>query len=169
MSALENGRCGAVEIVQADLARPEHQRDVVALTVAYAADPMGGSQRLPQDVVERLIPGLRQHPTTLIFLAYLDGAATGIATCFRGFSTFSARPVINVHDLAVLPEHRAAGIGRALLQAVERNARESGCGKITLEVQENNIRARRVYEAAGFTQASCGEANGGALFYAKAL
>lgn len=164
-----NGMSKTPEIVQADLERPEHQRDVVALTMAYAADPMGGAQRLPQDVVERLIPGLQRHPTTLVFLAYLDGAPVGIATCFSGFSTFSARSVINIHDLAVLPEHRSRGIGRALLQAVERTARESGCAKVTLEVQEKNTRARHVYEAAGFAQASCGDDNGGALFYAKAL
>jgi GNAT superfamily N-acetyltransferase len=157
------------EIVRADLARPEHQRDIVALTVAYAADAMGGGQRLPEDVIERLIPGLQRHPTTLVFLAYFDRAAIGIATCFYGFSTFTARPVINVHDLAVLPEHRSRGTGRALLQAVERAARETGCAAITLEVQERNTRARRVYEAAGFTQGTCGDENGGILFYKKEL
>jgi GNAT superfamily N-acetyltransferase len=158
-----------VEVVEADLARLEHQRDVVAMTAAYALDTMGNGGPLPPDVLERLVPGLRAHPTTTIFLAYLDGKAVGIATCFVGFSTFAARPLINIHDFAVLPEYRARGVGRALLQAVERKARERGCVKITLEVQEGNARARRVYKAAGFAQALSGQANGGALFYAKPL
>ncbi|MBK7975719.1 MAG: GNAT family N-acetyltransferase [Deltaproteobacteria bacterium] len=85
-----------------------------------------------------------------------------------GFSTFAARPLINVHDLAVLPEYRGHGIGRALLRAVERAARERGCVKLTLEVQENNQRARSVYAAAGFAQAEYG-ASGGALFCSKRL
>lgn len=79
-----------VEIVEADLARAEHQRDVLALTAAYALDPMGEGTPLPPEVLDRLIDGLKTHPTTLIFLAYLGAEAVGIATCFRGFSTFRA-------------------------------------------------------------------------------
>jgi ribosomal protein S18 acetylase RimI-like enzyme len=156
-------------IVEAELDRAEHQRAVVELTAAYALDVMGNGAPLPPQVLEQLVPGLRAHPTTLVLLAYVGDAAVGIATCFLGFSTFAARSLVNVHDLAVLPEYRGQGIGRALLAAVERVARERGCVKVTLEVQENNRRARRVYEAAGFSQATYAESTGGALFYAKPL
>jgi GNAT superfamily N-acetyltransferase len=158
-----------VEIVEADLGRGEHQRDVLALTAAYALDPMGNGAPLPPEVLGRLIDGLRAHPTTLIFLAYLGDEAVGIATCFRGFSTFHARPLVNVHDLAVLPTHRGRRIGRRVLEAVERKAQALGCCKVTLEVQEHNRRARRVYELAGYAQAVYGETAGGVLFYAKPL
>jgi ribosomal protein S18 acetylase RimI-like enzyme len=158
-----------VTIVEADLANPKHQREVLAMTAAYALDPMGNGGPLAGDVVARLIPGLREHPTTLIFLAYVGEQAVGIATCFYGFSTFAARPLINIHDLAVLPGHRGRGIGRALLEAVERKARERGCSKITLEVQENNLTARQIYKAAGFAQGAYGDATGGSLFYWKTL
>jgi hypothetical protein len=40
---------------------------------------------------------------------------------------------------------------------------------VTLEVQENNHRARQVYSAAGFAQAVYGLHTGGSLFYSKAL
>jgi ribosomal protein S18 acetylase RimI-like enzyme len=156
-------------ILEAHLDRPEHQRAVVAMTAAYALDVMGNGGPLPRDVLERLVPGLRAHPTSLVFLAYVGDEAVGIATCFLGFSTFAARPLVNVHDLAVLPEYRGRGIGRALLRAVERVARERGCAKLTLEVQENNRKARRVYETAGFAQAVYGEKTGGSLFYWKSL
>jgi ribosomal protein S18 acetylase RimI-like enzyme len=130
---------------------------------------MGNGRPLPPDVLARLIPGLREHPTTIIFLAYVDETAVGIATCFLGFSTFAARPLINIHDLAVLPEHRGEGIGRSLLEAVERKARALGCAKVTLEVQEHNVLARRLYEAAGFANVIYGEVTGGSLFYGKSL
>ena len=113
---------------------------------------MGNGGPLPPEVLERLIPGLKNHPTTLIFLAYKNQQAVGLATCFRGFSTFAARPLINIHDLVVLPDHRGMGIGRRLLAAVEQKARETGCCKVTLEVQENNTKARHTYEQAGFSQ-----------------
>jgi GNAT superfamily N-acetyltransferase len=158
-----------VEIVEADLARPEHARDVVALTQAYARDPMGNGGPLAREVVERLVPGLAAHPTTLVFLAYVGGEAVGIATCFRGFSTFRALPLLNVHDLAVVPGHRGRGIGTRLLAAVEQRARELGCCRVTLEVQEGNGGARRVYARAGFSQMVYDESAGGSLFYVKAL
>jgi ribosomal protein S18 acetylase RimI-like enzyme len=159
----------SIEIVEADLNRKEHRQAVVDLIDAYAMDPMGNGGPLPGDVREALIPGLKRHPTTLIFLAYVKGEAMGIAVCFIGFSTFAARPLINIHDLAVLPGQRGNGVGRLLLEGVERKAREMGCCKVTLEVLENNRRALGVYAAAGFSQATYTEAAGGALCYAKKL
>jgi GNAT superfamily N-acetyltransferase len=159
----------SIEIEEADLNRKDHQQAVVDLIDAYAMDPMGNSGPLPADVKQTLIPGLKHHPTTVIFLAYSKGQAIGIAVCFIGFSTFAARPLINIHDLAVLPAHRGNGIGRLLLAAVERKARHMGCCKVTLEVLENNRRAMQVYIAAGFTQATYRNEAGGALFYAKYL
>ena len=158
-----------VRIVEAQLTNPEHAQAIAAMTSAYAEDAMGNGRPLPKDVLDRLVPALRAHPTTIVFLAYEADRAVGIATCFLGFSTFAAKPLINVHDLAVLPEHRGRGIGKLLLAAVEKKARSSGCVKITLEVQENNSRARRVYEGAGFSQAMYGPGTGGSLFYTKPL
>jgi ribosomal protein S18 acetylase RimI-like enzyme len=73
-----------------------------------------------------------------------------VAVCFLGFSTFAARPLLNVHDLAVLPECRGKGVGRALLEAAEARARAHGCCKLTLEVQDSNQRARGLYASFGF-------------------
>src|SRR5215469_2579664 len=157
------------QVVEADLNLPDHQRDILVLTAAYALDPMGNGEALPRETLDRLIDGLRNHPTTVVFLAYANGEAVGIATCFRGFSTFHARPLLNIHDIAVVPQERGRGIGRQLLDAVERKAREIGCCKVTLEVQENNTRARHVYERAGISQAVYGDTTGGSLFYTKPL
>jgi GNAT superfamily N-acetyltransferase len=167
--ALAVGMGPHVQIVEADMDRIDHQRAVLALTAAYALDAMGNGGPLSPDVLERLIPALRAHPTTLILLAYEENKAVGIATCFLGFSTFAARPLVNIHDLAVLPTHRGRGIGRLLLEGVARKAAELGCCKLTLEVQEDNARAREVYEKAGFSQAVCAENAGGALFYTRPL
>lgn len=158
-----------VEILEADLDRQAHQQDVVTLLNAYAMDPMGNGQALSSEVRRDLISGLQQHPTTIIFLAYQSKKAVGIAICFRGFSTFAARPLINIHDFYVLPELRGQNIGQRIIAAVESRARDIGCCKITLEVQENNHRAQRIYEAAGFVRSVHVEAAGGALFLTKAL
>ncbi len=157
------------EVVEADLARVEHQRAILELLDTYARDPMGNGAALAEETRRDLISGLREHPTTLVFLAYVAGSAVGLAICFRGFSTFAARPLINIHDLAVRPEQRGQGVGRRLLETIAQKARSLGCCKLTLEVQENNHRARQVYEAAGFRQAVYQEQAGAALFMSRAL
>jgi len=159
----------SIEILEADLDCRVHQQAVVALSNAYAMDPMGNGKALSSDVRRKLIPALQQHPTTIIFLAFRNKQAVGIATCFGGFSTFAARPLINIHDFYVIPEFRGQKIGQMLLAAVEQKARTTGCCKITLEVQQNNHRAQRVYEASGFARSVYVEAAGSALFLSKQL
>ena len=159
----------SAQIVEADLDRADHQASVVALIAAYAEDAMGNGGPLPANVLRDLIPGLRRHPTTVILLAYVDGRAVGIATCFVGFSTFYARPLMNVHDLAILPEYRGQGIGRRLLDGVIDKAKQLGCCKVTLEVHESNARAKQMYEAAGFAEGAAREPGGRWLFYSRPL
>lgn len=157
-----------VRVVEADLDDATHQQAIVALTDAYARDPMGDGAPLPADVRETLITGLQQHPTTIVFLAFVGNEPAGLATCFRGFSTFTARPLINIHDLVVPQAYRGRGIGRGLLDAVEGKARAIGCCKLTLEVTEGNAVARHLYEDVGFARSTYGK-GGGLLVYAKAL
>jgi ribosomal protein S18 acetylase RimI-like enzyme len=140
-----------VTVIEADLADPWHQAAIVTLINAYARDAMGTGQNLPVEVRARLIPGLQQHPTTLVFLAVQAHTPVGIAVCFQGFSTFAARPLLNIHDLAVLPDYRRRGVGRQLLEAVEARGRALGCCKLTLEVREDNERAQRLYRDVGFS------------------
>lgn len=139
-----------VAVIEADLHDQQHQAAIVHLVDAYARDPMGNGAGLPAEVRDRLIRGLRQHPASMVFLAYDGAEPVGIAVCFVGFSTFAARSLINIHDLAVIPEYRGQGVGRTLLERVEARGRELGCCKLTLEVREDNDRAQRLYQKFGF-------------------
>jgi ribosomal protein S18 acetylase RimI-like enzyme len=139
-----------LRIRQADLSDARDTAAIIAILDSYAFAVVGGNRRLPPDVRERLIPALRQLPTTLVLLAFVDDAPVGVAVCFFGLSTFSALPLLNIHDLAVLAEHRGRGVGRSLLRAVEEHARRHDCCKLTLEVQEDNPRARALYDSFGF-------------------
>jgi len=148
---------------------PAHQKAVLAMIDVYARDPMGETKPLDPDVRARLIPGLQNHPTTVVFLAFHGDQAVGAAVCFIGFSTFAAKPLINIHDFVVLSALRGKGVGRRLLEAIEGKARELGCCKLTLEVMDNNHRALRIYEAAGFARYALQKGSGTAIFMSKPL
>jgi GNAT superfamily N-acetyltransferase len=145
-----------IQIVTADLDRLDHQQALLTLMDLYARDPMQGGQPLPQGVMEELIPELRKHPARMIWLAYKDSDAIGFTVCFLGFSTFAARPLINIHDISVRGDCRGLGVGKLLMDAIEAKARELRCCKITLEVLETNHVARGLYRKLGFDRAEAG-------------
>jgi GNAT superfamily N-acetyltransferase len=140
----------SVRIRPADLTDARDADSIAMLLNSYAIEPVGGGKPLSRDVQARLVPALRDIPRALVLLALADDAAIGIAVCFVGFSTFRARPLLNIHDLAVLPDHRRKGVARALLQAAEDYARRQGCCRVTLEVLESNSGARELYRRFGF-------------------
>lgn len=158
----------SIEVVAADLSRLDHQRAIVDLIDAYSRDPMGDGKPLDEEVKRRLIPGLREHPTTIAFLAFDGTRPVGIALCFRGFSSFYAKPLINIHDFAVLPDYRGRGIGKRLLESVAAHGRSIGCCKLTLETQEHNP-AQKLYRSVGFARDIHVDAAGGAIFMTKLL
>lgn len=139
-----------IEIREADFGDAADCAAIVDVLDSYASDPVGGGRPLCADARAQLPEALSSHPTALVLLAFAGGQAAGVAVCFFGLSTFEARPLLNIHDLAVVPEFRGKGIGRALLTEAEARARERGCCKLTLEVQDDNRRARGLYESFGF-------------------
>jgi ribosomal protein S18 acetylase RimI-like enzyme len=139
-----------IEVSEADFTSPDHARAIVEILDSYAREGVGGGRPLSKPVREHLVPQLAARPNALVLLAFADVGPVGVAVCFLGFSTFAARPLLNIHDLAVLPDLRGLGIGRALLDAAESRARQLGCCKLTLEVREDNERARSLYERVGF-------------------
>jgi ribosomal-protein-alanine N-acetyltransferase len=58
-------------------------------------------------------------------------------------------------NLAVAPESRHGGIGRALLVEGLKCAQQAGAQKIFLEVRGSNVGARALYESLGFTKEDC--------------
>lgn len=154
-----------LSICRADYADPRQAEALVALLDAYARDPMGGGEPLPARTRAELPARLSQIPGAFSLLAYLDGVPVGLATCFEGFSTFSCRPLLNIHDLAVLPAWRGRGIGRALLARVEAIAQELDCCKLTLEVLQGNRAAQALYRAHGFRPYELDPALGSAEFW----
>jgi len=159
----------ALTITRADYRDPDHGRDLVTLLDGYARDPMGGGEPLAGETRERLVEALAALPNAFSLIAYVDGEPAGLANCFVGFSTFAAKPLVNVHDVVVDARFRGAGIGRALFAAIEAEAVALGACKVTLEVLSGNGRAKALYASLGYGDYALDPAQGTALFWQKRL
>ncbi|MBD8050777.1 GNAT family N-acetyltransferase [Limnohabitans radicicola] len=158
-----------LHVLPVDYQLRAHRDALVMLLDAYARDPMGGGAGLTQDVKNRLCDDLAARPTAASFIAWLGDAPVGLINCIEGYSTFKAQPLMNIHDVAVLPDHRGAGVGQALLAAAEQHARARGCCKLTLEVLTGNARALSSYVRFGFAPYELDPAAGQASFMQKWL
>lgn len=158
-----------LRVFRADYRDPQQAADIVMLLDAYARDPMAGGQPLSEAVRSRLVPEMAARPQCFTLLGYLDGKAAGLANCVEGFSTFAAKPLINIHDIAVLPAFRGRGLAQALLAEIEAVACRAGCCKLTLEVLGGNAPAKSAYRRFGFAEYELDPAKGHAEFWTKTL
>ena len=90
-----------------------------------------------------------EHPQAEVVIAEHDGAAAGFALYFHNFSTFRGRRGLYLEDLFVRPEHRGAGIGKALLAHLARLAIERGCARFEWAVLDWNAPAIGFYQSLG--------------------
>jgi GNAT superfamily N-acetyltransferase len=89
------------------------------------------------------------RPAAEAMIAERGGRAVGFALYFTTFSTFLCRPGLYLEDLFVEPEHRGAGIGKALLARLAALAMERDCGRLEWRVLDWNEPSIRFYESLG--------------------
>ncbi|MEU7057781.1 GNAT family N-acetyltransferase [Streptomyces sp. NPDC046197] len=83
-------------------------------------------------------------------IAELDGEITGWA-CHGPYRDGAIRTAdAELYALYVHPERWGRGVGRALLTEAVRRCADAGHARMALWVLEENTRARRFYERAGF-------------------
>lgn len=142
---------------------------LVGLLDAYASDPAGGGEPLSDFAKANLVRELAARPQAYSVIA-LDGEQpVGLVNCIEGFSTFACRPLVNVHDVAVLTSHRGRGIAEQMLREAERIAIERGAVKMTLEVLSGNAPATKLYQRIGYVGYQLDPAMGSAGFLQKRL
>ena len=88
-------------------------------------------------------------PAVRALLAEAGGEAVGFALYFRNFSTFVGRQGLYLEDLFVRPAWRGAGVGRALLAALAREAAAVGAVRLDWAVLEWNEPAIGFYRRLG--------------------
>ena len=100
----------------------------------------------------RYTPGrlaqLIAHPDVLVLVARAETRLAGFAALELTFQERRAHLTL----LAVSPERRRQGVGRALLSWMEPIVRLGGIERISLEVRQARVEARAFYRAHGYVE-----------------
>jgi GNAT superfamily N-acetyltransferase len=128
-------------------AQPEDRNEVNALVRAFhAEDGHPISERGLTAVRVMLEPDSLQGSIMLLKAAEQPG---GYGALCLGFSIEYEGREAFIDDLYIVPALRGHGYGRLLIDALEREARASGCSVIHLEVMPGNP-VKRWYESLGY-------------------
>lgn len=103
------------------------------------------------DAMALTLDRLSGDPDHLLVAARIEGECVGTATgviCHGLYGGFDSYLVIE--DVVVDPDHRRIGVASALLDDLERTARERSCKQMILLTEACRDDATAFYESAGF-------------------
>jgi len=132
-----------VKVTNPDLAITLHE------ILSAAFDPFASlytQAALETTIAEEIIIKERiesQHYT--VYAATWAGSLTGTVSTIR-----TEGQGLYFLSMAVLPEYNGRGIARALMDAIEAEARQLGCNYIHLETWDPLVQAIRLYEKCGY-------------------
>ena len=89
-------------------------------------------------------PGGAQTPGPAGFIVL------GFERFARAFAAWQRPTLARLNAIAVQPDLHGRGVGRFLLDRAEAVARDAGAVSLTLMTADTNVRARRLFLAAGF-------------------
>lgn len=158
-----------IKVIEVDYSDSRQAKDLVSLLSVYAQDPMGGGNALDDYVVSNLVDELSSRPYAFSVLCYVEGIPVGLINCFEAFSTFSCKPLVNIHDVIVMKKYRGHNISQRMLSKVEEIAKFKGCCKLTLEVLSENEAAKSSYTKFGFSDYELDPKMGTAQFWQKLI
>lgn len=130
-------------MIQVRRCRPEDAQRLGELNRAF-----NGTE---STVCAKVVPD-RAGQREVILVAELDGNLAGFACLQIIHSACYTRPWAEVTELYVQPEVRRRGVGRCLMQEVERQARSNNVMKIHLRTDVANKTAHALYAAMGFSE-----------------
>lgn len=90
-----------------------------------------------------------EEQESAVFVAEHRGELRGLCTAYLELNSVRFGPRCWVEDLAVSPEHRSQGVGKALLDAAKDWARDRGASHLELDSGDARPDAHRFYEREG--------------------
>ncbi len=133
---------GSVDIRHCELASPDADRLITALNAELTATfPEPGARHFSLSHTQVV------HGQGAFLVAYLGGVAVGCGAVRR-----LDEATAEIKRMYVDPLARGRGIGRALVEALEHEARLAGVARIVLETGTRLSQAIRLYESMGYAR-----------------
>jgi GNAT superfamily N-acetyltransferase len=85
----------------------------------------------------------------LVLVLTIDGRMCGHGVLSFGYGIEYGGRETFLEEIYIVPKYRGFGLGGTLIEALEANARDSGCRAVHLEVMAGN-RAERLYRRLGY-------------------
>jgi GNAT superfamily N-acetyltransferase len=126
----------------------EADTDAVAALLVEFRD-WWGRDWPPAESFARGVRRLMADPATEFLLG--GDPPTGVAALRYRYGVWYDAEDCWIEDLFVREEARGSGLGRALTEAAIERARERGCRRVELDVNEANEAATALYESLGFS------------------
>jgi GNAT superfamily N-acetyltransferase len=127
-------------------ARPEEVERVLGMYAWLFAPPGSVPPRWDPEHARRAIAEAIEDPSAAVLVAEHRGELLGLCTAYLDMNSVRFGPRCWVEDLAVSPEHRSQGVGKALLDRAKDWARERGATHLELDSAEARMDAHRFYE-----------------------
>jgi GNAT superfamily N-acetyltransferase len=108
-----------------------------------------GYPTTPLEMEERLKP-LLSHPEDTTIVAEASGQVVGLVGAYLGHALEFDSTYGLLTGLVVDERWRGRGLGRTLMDHIERWLREQGASRVTLTSGKHRIAAHRFYEAIGY-------------------
>jgi GNAT superfamily N-acetyltransferase len=124
------GDAAAIADLLADIGHPVSPQDVPMRLEAFAAGP------------------------GKVFVAEDGSGVLGVVTVNRLALLHRDTPVAFLNALVVRADHRGRGVGRALVDAVQSQARDWGCATVELTSRDDRHGAHQFYVRLGFSTRS---------------
>ncbi|HSD24772.1 MAG TPA: GNAT family N-acetyltransferase [Solirubrobacterales bacterium] len=113
------------------------------------APPGSVPPRWDADRARAAIAQAIEDPESAVLVAEHRGDLLGLCTAYLDLNSVRFGARCWVEDLAVSPDHRSQGVGKALLEAAKDWARDRGATHLELDSGDARADAHRFYEREG--------------------
>jgi ribosomal protein S18 acetylase RimI-like enzyme len=126
--------------------------EVIYALACELAGAVGDSPPGFENVRERLAELLQEPQAQVIVAEGRDGVVVGVASFWIKPDLAHGDTVVEVPMLVVTEESRGEGVGKALMEEVQRLAAEKDANLIELVATTQNVAAREFYRTLGFVE-----------------
>jgi GNAT superfamily N-acetyltransferase len=127
-------------------AAPAEVERVLGMYEWLFAPPGSLPPRWDADRARSAISAAIEDPEAAVLVAERRGELLGLCTAYLDMNSVRFGPRCWVEDLAVSPDNRSQGVGKALLDAAKDWARERGATHLELDSGDARADAHRFYE-----------------------